>query len=142
MSSTTAPSRRRMHRLLDTAVFVWGAASAIVLITKAANDVRAQPGWPRGLELAYLLGVVVAVSALLVAGWAKARLRRLRAVLEDERTVATHVRSMATALVAVLGVQLPFFFHVETPSVAQAKFTIAAALLTYGAARLWFNRES
>jgi hypothetical protein len=49
---------------------------------------------------------------------------------------------MAAALVGVLCAQLPFFFHVETASVAQAKFTVAAALLTYGTARLWFNRDA
>ncbi|HEX8629638.1 MAG TPA: hypothetical protein VF755_15840 [Catenuloplanes sp.] len=139
---TTARSRQRLGRLVDVALFAWGAAAATVLVTNGLNDARQAPGWPRWLELTYLVGVLLAVPALLLAGWAKSRLKKLGAVLEDERTEATHTRSMATALVGVLAVQLPFFFRVETASVAQAKFTVAAALLTYGAARLWFNRDA
>ncbi|MBW3671884.1 MAG: GNAT family N-acetyltransferase, partial [Acidobacteria bacterium] len=40
-------------------------------------------------------------------------------LLADERTAATHLRATATALVGVLAVQVPFFFRVEVPSVAQ-----------------------
>ena len=145
MTSSTwanAPSRRRLGRLFDIALFVWGAASAAVLVANGLNDARQEPGWPRWLELIYLAGVLLAVPALLVAGWAKTRLRKLGAVLADERTEATHLRATAVALVGVLCVQLPFFFHVETAAVAQAKFTVAGALVAYGAARLWFNRDS
>lgn len=145
MSSSTPTvvhSRRHIHRLLDVALFVWGVAAATVLVTKAVNDVRSGQGWPRWLELCYVVGVLVAVPSVLLAGWAKARLKRLGAVLQDERTDATHVRSLAAALVGVLCAQLPYFFHVDVPSVAQAQFTVAAALLTYGAARLWLNREA
>ena len=141
-ASMTVRSRQRLGRTFDVALFAWGAASATALVTNGLNDVRQTPGWPRWLELIYLTGVLLAVPALLIAGWAKTRLTKAGAVLADERTEATHVRSMAAALVGVLSVQLPFFFHVETASVAHAKFTVAAALLTYGAARLWFNRDA
>lgn len=143
-AATTARSRsrQRLGRLFDVALFAWGAAAATVLVTNGFNDARQAPGWPRWLELTYLAGVLLAVPALLVAGWAKTRLTKLGAVLDDERTEATHTRAMSIALVGVLAVQLPFFFRVETASVAHAKFTVAAALLTYGAARLWFNRDA
>lgn len=140
--SISAGSRRRTQRLFDVALLIWGVASATVFAASAANDARQAAGWPRWLELIYLLAVIAAVPALATAGWAKARLRKMGAVLQDEWTAVTHVRSMAAGLVGVLAVQLPFFFHVETPSVAQAKLTVAAALVTYGAARLWFNREA
>ncbi|MDI6104092.1 hypothetical protein QLQ12_36425 [Actinoplanes sp. NEAU-A12] len=139
---TTPNSRQRLGRLLDVALLAWGASSAVALLANGINDVRQAPGWPRWLELTYLVGVLLAVPALLVAYWAKSRLKQLGAVLDDEQTAATHTRSMAAALVGVLCVQLPFFFHVEIASVAQAKFTVAAALVTYGAARLWLNRDA
>ena len=141
-ATMTARSRQRLGRMFDIALFAWGAASATVLVTNGLNDARQAPGWPRWLELTYLTGILLAVPALLLAGWAGSRLRKLGAVLDDERTRATHTRAMATALVGVLAAQLPFFFHIETASVAQGKFTVAAALLTYGAARLWFNRDA
>ncbi|HYN97799.1 MAG TPA: hypothetical protein VES42_28500 [Pilimelia sp.] len=140
--ASAAGARRRTHRLFDVALFVWGTAAATTLVTNGINDARRAGGWPRALELTYLAAVIVAVPALLLAGWAKARLTRLGAVLADERTAASHTRSMAVALVGVTCVQLPFLFRVETPSVAQAKFTLAAALLSYGVARLWFNRDA
>jgi uncharacterized membrane protein len=139
---TPIRTRRYTHRLFDVALFVWGAAAAVNLAATGANDARQAAGWPGWLELVYLCSFLVAVPALAVAGWAKVRLKRLGAVVEDERTADTHLRSMAAALVGVLAVQLPFFVRAETASVAQAKFTVAAALVTYGAARLWFNRDA
>lgn len=141
-SPAPAPTRRHTRRLFDVTLFVWGAAAAVNLAATGANDARQAAGWPGWLELVYLSSLLLAVPALAMAGWAKVRLKRLGAVVEDERTADTHRRSLAAALVGVLVVQLPFFFRVETPSVAQAKFTVAAALVTYGAARLWFNREA
>jgi hypothetical protein len=138
--SASADTRQHARRLFDVALFVWGAAAAVNLAATGANDARQATGWPGWLELVYLCSFLVALPALAVAGWAKVRLRRLGAVVADEFTADTHLRSMAAALVGVLAVQLPFLFRVETPSVAQAKFTVAAALVTYGAARLWFNR--
>ncbi len=135
-------TRRHIRRLFDAALFVWGVAAAVNLVASGANDARQTNGWPGWLELVYLSSVLLAVPALGAAVWAKARLRRLGAVVEDERTAHTHLRSMATALLGALAVQAPFFFHAQTPSVAQAKFTVAATLMTYGAARLWFNRET
>lgn len=142
MTTTTVQSRQRLGRLFDVALFAWGAASATALVANGVHDSRQAPGWPRWLELTYLLGVLLAAPALLAAGWAKTRLKKLGAVLADERTEATHTRAMAAALTGVLCVQVPFFFRVETASVAQAQFTVAAALLTYGAARLWLNRDA
>ena len=142
VSPAPASSRRHTRRLFDVALFVWGAAAAVNLAATGANDARQAAGWPGWLELVYLCSFLLALPALAVAAWAKVRLKRLGAVVEDERTSETHLRSMAAALVGVLAVQLPFFFHAETPVVAQAKFTVAAALVTYGAARLWFNREA
>lgn len=143
-SASPAPVRtcRHTRRLFDVALFVWGAAAAVNLAATGANDARQAAGWLGWLELVYLCSFLLAVPALASAVWAKVRLKRLGAVVEDERTADTHLRSMAAALVGVLAVQLPFFFRAETPSVAQAKFTVAAALVTYGAARLWFNREA
>ncbi|GIF42860.1 hypothetical protein [Actinoplanes xinjiangensis] len=139
-SASLASARTR--RLFDVALFVWGAAAAVNLAATGANDARQSAGWPYWLELVYLCSFLLAVPALAVAAWAKRRLKRHGAVVEDERTVDTHLRSLAAALAGVLAVQLPYFFQVETPSAAQAKFTVAAALVVYGAARLWFNREA
>jgi hypothetical protein len=138
---TPVHARRHTRRIFDVALFAWGAAAAVNLAATGANDARQASGWPGWLELIYLCSLLLAVPALAVAVWAKFRLKHLGAVVEDERTADTHVRSMAAALVGTLTVQLPYFFRAETPSVAQAKFTVAAALVTYGAARLWFNRE-
>jgi uncharacterized membrane protein len=138
-SASQASTRNR--GLFDVALFVWGAAAAVNLAATGAIDAQQSAGWPGWLELVYLCSFLLAVPALAVATWAKLRLKRLGAVVEDERTADTHLRSTAAALVGVLAVQLPFFFRVETPSAAQAKFTVAAALVVYGAARLWFNRE-
>lgn len=131
----------RTRWLFDVALFVWGAAAAVNLAATGANDARRSAGWPGWLESVYLCSFLLALPALAVAVWAKLRLKRLGAVVADERTADTHLRSMAAALVGVLAVQVPFLLHAETPSVALAKFTAAAALMTYGAARLWFNRE-
>ncbi len=141
-SPASARTRRHPRWLFDVALFAFGATAAANLAATGANDARQSAGWPGWLELVYLCSFLLAVPALAVAAWAKLRLKRLGAVVEDERTADTHLRSMAAALAGVLAVQLPFFFRVETPSVAQAKFTVAAALVTYGAARLWFNREA
>lgn len=141
-SPASVGTRRHIRRLFDAALFVWGVAAAVNLVTSGANDAREANGWPGWLELVYLSSLLLAVPALGAAVWAKARLKRLGTVVEDERTEHAHLSSMATALLGALAVQLPFFFHVETPSVAQAKFTVAAALVTYGAARLWFNRDT
>jgi uncharacterized membrane protein len=137
----SASSRRQLHRLSDVAVFVWGAAAATTLVISAVHDVRGG-AWPPRLDAAHGAAVIVAAVAVLAAGWARLRLRRLRAVLEDERTQGTHLRACATALSGALAVQLPFFFHVDVPSVAQAKLTVAATLVAYGAARLWLNRDA
>lgn len=140
--AVAAKSRQRLGRLFDVALFTLGVAAATALVTNGFNDARQSTGWPRWLELLYLAGVLIAIPALIAAGWAKFRLRRLGAVIEDERTEATHLRSAAVALAAALCMQLPYFFRAETASVAQAKFTVAAALLAYGIARLWFSRDS
>ncbi len=133
---------RRMRRLFDLGLFLLGAAAAAALIAKGAHDARAGDGWPRWLELVYLAGILTAAAALLMAGFAKARLRSRRVVLDDERTADTHMRAMSGALLGVLAVQVPFFLRVQIASVAQAQFTVAAALLTYGTFRLWLNREA
>jgi hypothetical protein len=135
-------TRARIHHLLDIALFVWGSATAASLVTSGIADARQSVPWPRSLDLAFAVAVVIAVPALLAAGWAKRRLRTLGAVLDDERTAVTHLRSLAAALGGTLAAQLPFFFHVELPAAAQAKLTVAAALVCYGAARLWLNREA
>ncbi|TDB79124.1 MULTISPECIES: hypothetical protein [unclassified Micromonospora] len=145
MPNSTLPnarSGRSFARLLDAATFVWGVAGATALVSKGAHDAGGQVGWPRWWELTYVTAVVVAGMALAVAGWAKWRARHAGAVLADERTAATHLRATAAALVGALAVQLPFFFRIEVPSVAQAQFTVAGALAAYGAARLWFNRDA
>jgi hypothetical protein len=139
--TVSADSRRRLRRLFDVAVFVWGAAAATTLLIGATHDVRGG-AWPTGLDVAYGAAVIVAAVAVLGAGWARLRLRSLRAVLEDERTQETHLRSCTTALFGALAVQLPFFFHVDVPSVAQAKLTVATTLATYGVTRLWLNRDA
>jgi hypothetical protein len=140
--SSTLTVRRHTRRLSDVALFVWGAAAAVNLVATGANDADRTAGWPRWLELVYFCSFLLAVPALAMAVWARRRLKRLGAVIEDERTTDTHLRSMAAALGGVLAVQLPFLFRVETVSSAHAKLTVAAALLTYGAARLWFNRDA
>ncbi|HWH00506.1 MAG TPA: hypothetical protein VNV66_14545 [Pilimelia sp.] len=140
--SLPAAAARRMSRLFDTATFVWGAAGAAALVAKGLHDAGGGTDWPRWLELTYVSAVVVAAAALLLAGWARTRARRSGAVLVDERVTLTHLRATGAALVGALGVQLPFFFRVEVPSVAQAQFTVGAALIAYGAARLWLNRAA
>ncbi len=127
--------------MFDAAVFVWGAASAATLVPGGVHDVQGGP-WPRWLDVLNAAAIVTAAVALLVAGWARLRLRRLQVITEDERTAQTHLRSCGAALVGVLVAQLPFLFHVEVPSVAHAKFTAAAALAAYGATRLWLNRDA
>lgn len=143
---STAPvfirSRRQLHHLFDAALFVCGAAAATALVTKGIHDARPADAWPRWLELVYVVAVVLAVPALLAAGWAKLRLNRLGAVIDDERTAENHWRSTGAALAGVLLVQVPFFLRVEVSSLAQAQFTVAAGLLVYGAAWLWHNREA
>jgi small basic protein len=136
-----AGSRRQLHRLFDIAVFVWGAATATMLAISAAHDIQGGP-WPPALDAAHGVAVIVAGVAALSAGWARLRLRKLRAVLEDERTADTYLRCCTAALIGALTVQLPFLFDVQTPSVAQAKMTLAAALAVYGAAQLWLNRDA
>jgi uncharacterized membrane protein len=136
-----ASSRRSLQRVFDGAVCGWAAASAANLIIGAAHDVQGG-AWPTGLDVANAASIVVAVVALASAGWARLRLRRLRAVMEDERTQETHLRACAAALLGALAAQLPFFFHVEIPSVAHAKLTVAAALAGYGTTRLWLNRDA
>jgi hypothetical protein len=135
-------ARQRTGRLLDVALLVSAVAASVNLITSGVNDARQPAGWLSWLEVVYLCSFLLAVPALALVAWTKARLQRLGAVVEDERTADTHLRSMTAALIGVLAVQLPFFFSAETPSVAQAKFTVAAALVAYSAARLWFNREA
>ncbi|WP_117210875.1 hypothetical protein [Allorhizocola rhizosphaerae] len=130
-----------VSRLYDGALFAWGAAAASALAAKGIHDVRATDGWPRGLELAYAAAVVVAVVSVVLAGVLKLRLRARGTVLADEGTADTHRRSMAAATYGALTVQLPFFFGVQVSSIAQAQFTVAGALLCYGAARLWLGRE-
>lgn len=142
MSETVlAGSRRQLHRMFDVAVFVWGAATAMMLAISAAHDIQGGP-WPSALDAAHGVAVIVAGVAVLAAGWARLRLRRQRAVLEDERTADTYLRCCTAALIGALAVQLPFIFHVQAPSVAQAKLTLAAALAFYGAAQLWLNRDA
>ncbi|MEV4641257.1 hypothetical protein AB0J80_28335 [Actinoplanes sp. NPDC049548] len=133
--------RRRAHRVFDTAVFLWGTAGAVTLVIGAVQDIRGG-AWPLPLDVVNGVAVCVAVLALAVAGAAWLRLRSLRAVVEDERTRETHLRSSTAALLGTLAVQLPFFFHVSVPSVAQAKLTVAAALTVYGATRWWLNRDA
>ena len=133
--------RRRVHRVFDSAVFVWGVGAAATLVLTAVHDARGG-GWPRALDVAVGAAVTIAAVALLVGGWARLRLRSLHAVLEDERTRETHLRAGAAALMGALAVQLPFFFHLEVPSVVQAKLTVAAALAVYGTTRLWLNRDA
>ncbi|TDB75465.1 hypothetical protein [Micromonospora sp. KC723] len=122
--------------------FLWGVAGATALVFKGAHDAGGQGSWPRWWELTYVTAVALALAALAVAGWAKWRARRAGAVLGDERTVATHLRATAAALIVVLAAQVPYFFRVDVPSIAQAQFTVAAALAAYGAARLWCNRDT
>ena len=142
MSETVlAGSRRQLHRLFDIAVFVWGAATATMLVIGATHDIQGG-AWPPRLDAAQGVAVIVAGVAVLTAGWAWLRLRRLRAVLEDERTADTYLRCCTAALTGALAVQLPFFFHVQVPSMAQAKLTVAATLAVYGAAQLWLNRDA
>jgi hypothetical protein len=131
-----------LHRVFDMAELVLGVAAATALVAKGAHDARTAGAWPRWLELTYVVAVLVAVPAVLVAAWARLRVRRHGIVIVDERTVGTHLQSMGVALIGVLAVQLPYFFRVEISSLAQAQFTVAAALVVYGVARLWFNREA
>jgi hypothetical protein len=144
MSHAPVPSAvdRRMHRLFDLTLFLFGVAAAVALVAKGVNDARAAEGWPQWLELLYAAAVLTAAGALTAATWTKTRLRKQRVVLDDERTADTHLRARSGALVGVLAVQVPFLVRVQVPSIAQAQFTVAAALLTYGAVRLWLNRET
>lgn len=123
------------------AVLVCGAAAATTFVVGAVHDIEGG-AWPRWLDLINAGAIVVALVALLAAGWARLKLRRLRAVTEDERTAHTHLQSCAAALFAAIAVQMPFLFRVDVPSMAQAKFTIAASMSAYGIARLWFNRDA
>lgn len=142
--SSLAPSTptHRVERSFDVALFVGSLAAAAMLISKGINDIRGSDGWPGWLELVYVVSVMAVVSALVLAGWSKWKLARLTAATEDERTRATHTHATAAALGGALTVQLPFFFRVDVPSVAQAQFTVAAAVLTYGAIRLWLSRDA
>ncbi|GIH73948.1 hypothetical protein [Planobispora longispora] len=128
--------------MFDGALFAWGVAAAANLIAAGVNDARQSDVWPHWLELIYLLSFLLAIPALVVAVWAKATLKRMGAVVEDERTVITNRHASAVALGGALAAQAPYFFDVTTVSSAQAKFTVAAALVSYGAARLWLNREA
>ncbi len=89
----------------------------------------------------YPLSFLMAVPALAMAVWAKVTLKRMGAVVEDERTTSTSRHASSIALSGAPAAQLPYFFGVTTVSGAQAKFTVAEALVSHGAARLWFNRE-
>ena len=134
--------RARRSRLFDGALFAWGVAAAVNLVASGVNDAQPGDGWPQGLEPVYLLSFLLAVPALAVALWAKVTLKRMGVVVEDERTVSANRHASAVALSGALAVQLPYFFGLTTASAAQAKFTVAAALVSYGAARLWLNREA
>jgi hypothetical protein len=140
--SVAAHSGRGFVRLFHAATVVWGMTGAAALVAKGVHDARAGGAWPRWLELVYVSAVIVAVAALAAAGWAGWRARRVGAVIDDERTAATRLRSTAAALSGALAVQLPFFFRAEVPSIAQAQFTVAGALAAYGAARLWLDRAA
>ncbi|MFI6507254.1 hypothetical protein ACIBCT_06595 [Streptosporangium sp. NPDC050855] len=141
-SMSINPARARRSRLFDGALFTWGVAAAVNLTATGVHDAQQGGDWPSGLELAYLLSFLLAVPALAVAVWAKVTLKRMGAVVEDERTVSANRHASTIALSGALAAQLPYFFDVTTTSGAQAKFTIAAALVSYGAARLWLTREA
>lgn len=132
----------RAERWFDIALFFGSLAAAAMLVSKGINDIRASDDWPRWLELVYVVSVITVIAALVVGGWSRWKLAKLTAVTEDERTHAASTRATAAALGGALCAQLPFFFRVDVPSVAQAQFTVAAAVLTYSAMRLWLNRDA
>lgn len=122
---------------------VAGTVLAYLIHTAAWISYQVQGGrsWPRWLELTYVTGLVVWVTAFIVTLLVRSRLRRAsnQPVLGDERTSAVLMRAHQAALVVVVLAQVPFFV-VAIPAPALAQLTVTTAVVALFSSYAWLDR--